>query len=92
MSFFISKETTLNKLFFSYLILLTSCSALKNPQQQPVIPYRDANTYKTTCSGSVENWGSCYNKANRTCKNGYKISDKYADSNGVVREMVFTCK
>lgn len=54
--------------------------------------YQDAKTYKTTCSGMAEDWGSCYRKAKRTCSNGYDVTDKKQESNGIVREMVFNCK
>lgn len=60
--------------------------------EQPVMPYRDANTYRTTCSGMAEHWGACASKANRTCSKGYEIVDKTADTNGVIREMIFSCK
>ncbi len=81
----------MNKLLFSILFLLTSCASLSNPQEQPVTKFRDAKTYKTTCSGMVEDWGSCHRKAKRTCANGYEVTDRKQDGNGIVREMIFTC-
>lgn len=82
----------MNKLLIAGFALLTACSSLTNFQEQPVVQYRDAKTYKTTCSGMAEDWGSCYRKAKRTCSNGYEIIDKIQDSNGVFREIVFNCK
>lgn len=82
----------MNKLFLACIILLTSCSSLSNFQEQPVVPYRDAKTFKTTCSGLAEDWGSCHRKAKRTCSNGYEVTDKKQESNGILREMIFTCK
>lgn len=60
--------------------------------EQPVVQYRDAKTFKTSCSGIAEDWGSCHRKAKRTCPNGYAVTDKTADSSGLIREMIFTCK
>lgn len=74
------------------LMLLSSCTQLMKGAEQPVTQYRDVNTFRTTCSGSAENWSNCNQKANRTCSNGYNIVEKYADSNGVVRELIFRCK
>jgi hypothetical protein len=74
------------------VILLNACSSLQNFQEQPVVPYGAANTYKTTCSGLAEDWGSCHRKAKNTCTSGYQVAKQNADSNGVHREMVFSCK
>jgi hypothetical protein len=65
---------------------------MQNFQEQPVVPYGEAKTYKTTCSGLAEDWGSCHRKANKTCPNGYQVANQNADSNGVHREMLFSCK
>jgi len=74
------------------LFLLSSCAQLMKGAEQPVMQYRDVNTYRTTCSGTAEHWGSCNHKANKTCSNGYVIVEKNADSNGVIRELIFSCK
>lgn len=74
------------------LLLLTSCAQLMKGAEQPVTQYRDAKTYRTTCSGVAEDWGSCARKANRTCPNGYQIEEKVQDSNGAIRTMIFSCK
>lgn len=73
-------------------VLISACSSLTNFQEQPVVQLRDNKMFKTTCSGMAEDWGSCHRKAKRTCVNGYDVTDKTAESNGIVREMVFTCK
>jgi len=82
----------MNRLLIVGFVLLTACSSLTNFQEQPVVQYRDAKTYKTTCSGMAEDWGSCFRKAKRTCANGYEVIDKIQDSHGIVREMIFNCK
>lgn len=74
------------------LMLITSCAQLMKGAEQPVLQYRDAKTFKTTCSGAVEDWGSCARKASRTCSNGYQIEEKTQDSYGAIRTMIFTCK
>lgn len=78
--------------FLIILLQLSACAQLMKTAEQPVKPYRDANTYRTTCSGAVEHWGSCNQKANRTCSKGYLIVEKITDSNGVHRELIFSCK
>ena len=46
----------------------------------------------TTCSGAVEDWGTCNSKAQRTCENGYEVVKK-AESNATgYRELTFRCK
>ena len=62
---------------FSVLFLMMlnlSCTALMNPQEQPVnLIDEKANIYITTCSGTAETMGTCHQKAKRTCKNGYEM-------------------
>jgi hypothetical protein len=82
----------MNKLLLLGLLFLTSCAQLIKGAEQPVIQFRDTKTFKTTCSGLAEDWGSCHRKAKRTCENGYEVTDKNNDSNGVIREMIFSCK
>jgi uncharacterized protein YceK len=82
----------MNKFLILMTLLLSGCAQLMNGQEQPVSQYRDVNTYKTTCSGTAEDWGSCFRKAKRTCPNGYEVSERFNDSTGIIREMVFTCK
>ncbi|MDB9717218.1 hypothetical protein OAA47_02965 [Methylophilaceae bacterium] len=75
----------------SIFFMLCSCHAFTSPQEQPVIQLED-NVYKTTCSGTVENWGQCFIKAKRTCQEGYTNIEKLADSSGVHRSFSFSCK
>ena len=72
-------------------ILLTGCAQLMHGQQQPVVP-KGQGTYFTTCSGTVEEWGSCSSKAKNTCANGYEVLDKAESAVGGKREMTFMCK
>lgn len=74
-----------------FVMIMTGCAQLMKGEEQPVRQYRDINSYKTTCSGTVETWGSCHSKAKRTCPNGYVVTDRFNDSTGIIREMVFTC-
>lgn len=82
----------MHKLLLIGLLLLTSCAQLMQGAEQPVVQYRDTKTFKTTCGGAAEDWGSCYRKANRTCGIGYEVIDRSADSNGLVRQLIFSCK
>lgn len=70
--------------------LLSACAQLKQGQMQPVIP-ETGNAYFTTCSGSVEDWGSCHRKAKETCKGDYEILSKHESAVGGRRELRFTC-
>lgn len=73
-------------------LLIASCAQLQRGEEQPVMQYRDVNTFRTTCSGAAEHWGNCNQKANRTCSNGYVIVEKITDANAVHRELIFSCK
>lgn len=79
-------------LYLGLWTLVSACANLTKGAEQPVMQYRDANTYRTTCSGMAESWANCSQKANRTCTKGYDIVEKKADSNGIHRELIFTCK
>lgn len=81
----------MGKYYILCLLLLSSCTQLMKGAEQPVVPFRDVKTFKTTCSGMAEDWGSCHRKAKRTCINGYGVTDKSQDGNGIMREMIFTC-
>ncbi len=70
-----------------------SCSALMNPQEQPVkLIDGKANIYSTTCSGLAETIGTCHLKAQKTCSNGYNLLEEKVDSTGVHRAIKFQCK
>ena len=76
------------------LVLLNlSCTALTNPQEQPVNLIDDINKiYLTTCSGLAETSGTCHIKAKRTCFKTYKVLDEITDSSGLQRQLRFQCK
>jgi hypothetical protein len=64
-----------------------------NGQEQPVNLIDSQNhIYMTTCSGMAETMGICYEKAKRTCKEGYNLLNETRDSSGVHREIRFQCK
>ena len=73
------------------LFALSACQQLLNGQQQPVKP-RANGEYLVGCGGAVETWGSCNNKAQNVCPNGYNIINKEENSTGTVREITFTCR
>jgi len=72
------------------LPLLAGCAQLMSGQEQPVISKKDGMFY-TTCSGAVETWASCYNKAAKTCEKGYTTLEKTENANGGFRTMTFKC-
>ena len=64
-----------------------------NGQRQPVI-MKDANKkiMFTTCSGAVEDWYSCNQKAVDSCKDkGYYVIEKFESVVGARRELTFKC-
>lgn len=85
----------MNKIYLLIFMLGSSgCQTLANPQgaMQPVKTV-DAKQkiYFTTCSGAVENWYDCYNKAKKTCKNKYEVMSKVENPVGGRRELTFSC-
>lgn len=79
----------------SATMLLTACGSLMNASgaAQPVL-VKDAKQQImfTSCSGAVEDWGSCNRKAKNTCKNGYEILEQIESPIGGKREITFQCK
>ena len=75
------------------MVLNLSCQSLMNAQEQPINLIDSKNyIYMTTCSGMAETMGTCYEKAKRTCKQGYNLLNEVRDSSGVHREIRFQCK
>jgi hypothetical protein len=76
-------------------LILSACSALMNAEgaAQPVkrIDVKEM-IFFTTCSGVVEDWGTCNSKAQKTCQNGYEIMKKEENSPTAYRELTFKCK
>lgn len=81
----------MKSLFVIALLTITGCTQLMKGAEQPVVQYRDSKTFKTTCSGAAEDWGSCFRKAKRTCTNGYEVVERNNDNRGIIREIIFTC-
>lgn len=72
--------------------LIAGCAQLMQGQEQPVITKNSKEgIYYTTCSGAVEFWGTCYDKASRTCSKGYSILEKTENGNGGFRTLTFKC-
>lgn len=75
-------------------VSLTACNALSNPQgaaQSVRMIDLKAQTYKVTCSGAVEDWPNCYDRAKQTCPNGYVQKERNQSPMGGKRELVFQC-
>ncbi len=76
-------------------LFLSACSSLMNGEKalQPVqvLDAKQQLMY-TTCSGAVEDWGSCSRKANKTCANGYENVKTKETPVGGKRELTFRCK
>jgi len=77
---------------FNWLILLclAGCQQLTSGQQQPVRT-NPKGDYYTTCGGAVETWGSCNDKAQKTCQGNYSVVKKEEDGTGMKRELTFQC-
>jgi hypothetical protein len=84
----------MKKISVVFLMSLTlSCKSFMNPQEQPVnLIDTKNNIYMTTCSGVAETIGSCYQKAQKTCENGYYLIEEKLDNSGVHRSVKFQCK
>ncbi|NOT14645.1 MAG: hypothetical protein HOP21_03505 [Methylotenera sp.] len=82
-------------LLITVLLALSACTALSNPNaaMQPV-GYKNVQEkiMFTTCSGSVEEWGSCFAKAKKTCPNSYDVIERVESAVGGKRELTFKCK
>jgi len=90
--FFFDKKENMNKLLV-VAVLLSGCAQLQHGATQPVV-LKDAKNgiYFTTCSGAVEDWGSCHEKARNTCVNGYEVAKSIESPVGGRRELTFQCK
>jgi len=77
------------------LVFLTSCAQLMSgeSQLQPVV-IKDAKSkiMATSCSGMVEDWGSCNMKAKKSCPEGYDVIKKTENAPNASREMEFKCR
>lgn len=84
----------MNKVIYVVLLLLVGCAQLKGGQLQSVVTKDFKNhIYYTTCSGAVEGWGSCHDKARAKCTGDYITIEKFeTPSMGVRRELTFQCK
>lgn len=90
---FILMKENMKYLIIVVGFILTACAQLQHGAIQPVILKDSArNIYFTSCSGAVEVWGNCYDKARATCEKSYVILDQKEDLNGGRREITFQCK
>ena len=80
----------MRKSILMILLILTGCTQLMHGQLQPV-KLKKANVYMTTCSGAVEDWSSCKDKASQTCAHGYEVLDRIESIVGARREITFQC-
>lgn len=84
------------KLFAVLIALgLSACTALSNPQgAAQSIRLLDAKTqtYKTTCNGAVEDWGTCFGRASQSCADNYNVIERFETPVGGSRELTFQCK
>jgi len=86
------RKIQMKYLFFVLALLVSACSQLMHGQEQPVIQKSTKEKiFFTTCSGSVEVWGTCNQKAARTCQGGYHVLDKFESAVGGRRELTFQC-
>ena len=78
---------------FVIVLILSGCAQLQHGQVQPVV-YKNVkeNIMFTTCSGAVEVWNDCYEKAAKTCSKGYQVIRTDESPQGGKRELTFQCK
>lgn len=76
-----------------FWLIFVACAQLQHGQEQPVIKKSAKDLiYATTCAGAVENWTDCYDKARRTCTNGYSVISSFDNHLGTRRDLTFQCK
>lgn len=76
------------------MLLTSACASMMNPSGalQPVTALNaNEQIYHTSCSGSVEEWGSCFKKAADKCTKGYNVMKKVESPVGGKREITFQC-
>ena len=82
-------------ILITILLAVSACSTLTNSNNtmQPVTyKNRQEKIMFTTCSGAVEEWGSCFAKAAKTCPNHYEVIERFETPVGGKRELTFKCK
>ena len=83
----------MNRFTLFVITLLAGCTQLMHGQIQPVKAINEKQSiFFTTCSGAVEDWSSCNNKARNTCPSDFKVIDKLDNANGGKRQLTFQCK
>jgi hypothetical protein len=90
-----NKESIMQNYVIVCIFFLSACSSLMNPEGalQPVqVSDAKQQLMFTTCSGAVEDWGSCNRKANKSCVKGYEIVKKLETPIGGKRELTFKCQ
>jgi hypothetical protein len=74
-------------------LILMGCKQLMNGELQPVkLINAKENIYFTTCTGLVETWGTCHDKARQACKGDYAVLNRFeTPTGGGRRELTFKC-
>ena len=74
-------------------LILGGCKQLMNGELQPVkLINAKENIYFTTCTGLVETWGTCHDKARASCKGDYTTLNRFeTPTGGGRRELTFKC-
>ena len=75
-------------------LILSGCYALSNPQgAAQAVRTLDlkTQTYRVTCNGAVEDWPNCFERAKKTCSNGYTQQERNQSPVGGKRELIFQC-
>ena len=87
------KEVMNKLLFIVSVVLLSGCQNFLHGAVQPVKTLDARNgVYITTCSGAVEDWPSCYDKASATCNGKYDVITREDNNRGTYRALTFQCK
>jgi hypothetical protein len=83
----------MKKLVCLAFLALIGCAQLQHGQEQPIVIKSVKNgVYYTSCSGAVETWASCYDKARITCEKSYQVIKTNESAQGGIRELTFQCK
>ena len=71
--------------------VLSACQQLQHGQIQKV-NLVGSNKYFTTCSGAVEDWASCFDKASASCNGKYDVITREDNNRGTYRALTFQGK
>ena len=82
----------MKKLLVATLLLLGGCQQLIHGQAQTVkLIDGGKRIYFTSCGGSADYWGGCYERARKACQDNYVVLSRDAGAVDGKRDLTFKC-